>query len=288
MLTFDTPGPIRAALKLAFGQALILATDRRDTTVGMYPRDPDDPADVRTAEDAHVDFTSGRLLVSVPEPRESSNTAGAVNLVVELPTGSSVQGDAIASDFRGRGTLGECRLATGLGHIRLDRTGAVHLNAALGEITVDHATGGVEATAESGDVRIRRVDGRATVRTTGDGDIDIDNVTGIARAHADTGEIHIGSAHAGVEARTTHGDIHLEEVVRGSVSASTTFGAIDIGIAEGTTAQLDLDCGAGTVYKSLSLMENPPPSEEHVHVHARTVIGDIVIRRSPTGPRLAP
>ncbi|MEU1127744.1 DUF4097 family beta strand repeat-containing protein [Streptomyces sp. NPDC005899] len=282
MLTFDTPGPIRAALKLTFGQALFITTDRGATTVDLYPRDPADPADVRTAESARVDYAGGRLLVSVPEPREASGAAGAVSLVVELPTGSSIHGDAVATDFRSKGTLGECRLATGLGHIRLDRTGTVRLNSALGEIDVDHVTGGVEATAESGDVRIRRIDGRATLRTTGDGSIEIGNVTGIARAHADVGDIRIGSAHAGVEVRTTQGDIRLEEVVRGSVSAGTTFGEIDIGIADGTTAQLDLDCGAGKVYRSLSLLEDRTMSEEHVHVHARTVIGDIVIRRSPS------
>ncbi|MEW1616136.1 MULTISPECIES: DUF4097 family beta strand repeat-containing protein [unclassified Streptomyces] len=250
----------------------------------MYPRDPDDPADVRMAEEARVDYRSGRLLVSVPEPHKGSGAAGAVTVVVELPTGSSIHGDAVATDFWSKGTLDECRLATGLGHIRLDRTGAAHLSAALGEVTVNHATRSLEVTAESGDVRVHRIDGRATVRTTGDGDITIDHVTGVARVHAETGDIRIGSAHAGVDARTTQGNICLEKVVRGSISADATFGAIDIGIAEGTTAQWDLDCGAGKVYKALSLLESRPPSDEHIHVHARTVIGDIVVHRSPAGP----
>ncbi len=281
MLTFDTPGPIRAVLELTFGEARILATDRGDTTVCMHPCDPDDPADIHAAEHAHVDYTSGRLLVRVPEPRTA---AGAVTLVIELPTGSSVHADAVATDFRCEGTVGVCRLTTRLGQIQLDRTGPVHLYATLGEITVDHVSGGAEATAQSGDVRIRRIDGRATLRTTDDGNIDVSSVTGIVRTRTDTGHIRIGSAYAGVEVRTVQGDIRLEEVVRGSVSADATFGEIDIGIADGTTAQLDLDCGSGKVYKSLSVLENRPPSEEHVHVHARTVIGDIVVRRSTTSP----
>ncbi|MEW2571447.1 DUF4097 domain-containing protein [Streptomyces sp. NPDC057621] len=284
MLTFDTPGPIQVVLELAFGQAQILATDRRNTRVGMRPQDPGDPVDVRTAEHARVDYTSGRLLVSVPEPGCSAGVVGAVTLVIELPTGSNIHGEAVATDFRCSGTVGRCRFTTGLGHIRLDRTGTVRLDAAFGEITVNHVGGDAEATANSGEVRIDRIDGSATIRTTGEGDIEVGDVAGIVRARTDAGCIRIGSARAGVEALTSQGDILLEEVVRGSVSADTTSGQIDIGIADGTTAQLDLDCGSGKAYKSLSLLESRPLLEEHVHVSARTVTGDIVVCRSPASP----
>ena len=41
---------------------------------------------------------------------------------VELPTGSSVHGDLAAGDVQSSGALGECRLKTSVGHLRLDRT----------------------------------------------------------------------------------------------------------------------------------------------------------------------
>lgn len=284
MPTFDTPEPIHTVLDLVFGQARIVASDRTDTTVDVRPRDRTDPADVTTAERTRVDYADGRLQVTVPKPRGSSSTDGAVIVVIELPTGSSVHGSAAATDFRCEGVVGECRLTTGFGHIELDRTGTVHLTASLGDITVERATGGVEVTAGRGNVRIGEIDGTAPAAQAADGRATAGEATGVVRVHADNGDIHIGWADAGVEAKTARGDIRIEEVARGSVVADTAFGAIEVGIADGAAAQLDLNSAAGTVYESLALFDSAQPSDETVQVRARTFIGDIVVRRSTFGP----
>ncbi|WP_186768234.1 DUF4097 family beta strand repeat-containing protein [Streptomyces qinzhouensis] len=280
MPTFDTPAPVLVTLSLAFGQVRIVASDRTQTLVEAYPRDRDDQDDVRTAERLHIEYADGRLLVNVPEP---GGSGGAVLVVIAVPTGSSVSGQGIVTDFLGVGELGECRLSTGLGHIRLHRTGSLRLAAALGDIRVDRAVGTVEVTADHGDVHLGLAEGKTTITAKGEGDATVGEVRGVARLHAEKGCIKVGRAHADVEARTSHGDIDVGEVTQGFVAAATTFGNIRVGVAGTSGAHLSLDSAAGTVYTALSLLGADEHSDEVVRVQARTVIGDVVVERSGAG-----
>lgn len=277
MPAFDTPAPVSVGLNLMFGEVRIVASDRAETTVEAYPRDSGDPDDVQAAEQLQIEYADGRLLVNVPEP---GGSGGAVIVAMTVPTGSILHGRGTAVDFLAVGVLGECHLSTGLGDIRLDRTGSLQLAASFGDITVDRAAGSVEATADRGDVHLGQVEGRATIRAMGEGDATVGEVRGVARTHAEKGHIRINRAHADVEARTTQGDIDIGEVVRGSVVTTTTFGSIRVGVAETTSARLSLDSAAGTVYTSLSLLEAWAQADEVVRVQARTVIGDVLVERS--------
>ncbi|MFE7183207.1 DUF4097 family beta strand repeat-containing protein [Streptomyces erythrochromogenes] len=279
MPIFDTPAPISVVLNLMLGQVRIVASDRTESTVEAFPRDSDDQDDVQAAEQLRIEYVGGRLLVNIPKP---GGSGGAVILVIAVPTGSSLRGRGVAADFLAVGKLGECHLHTGLGHIRLDRTGSLRLSASFGDITVDQAAGNVEVMANCGDVHLGQVEGRTTVRAMGDGSATVGEVRGAARLHTDRGAIRIGRAHIGVEARTTQGDIDIEEVARGAVLATTTYGSIRIGVAEPSNASLSLDSGAGTVYTSLSLLAAQMEADEAVRVEARTVIGNVVVERSPS------
>ncbi|GAA1938399.1 DUF4097 family beta strand repeat-containing protein [Streptomyces durmitorensis] len=279
MPTFATPSPVQVVLSLVCGQVRIVASDRADTTVEAYPCDGDDPDDVQTAQQVRIDYADGRLLVNVPEPGGSGG-GGAVIVVLAVPTGSSLHGRGMAADFLGAGELGECRLNTGLGHIRLHRTGSLQLVAALGDITVDRAVGTVEATADHGDVRLGLVEGSATISAKGEGDATVEEVRGIACLYAEQGAIWIGRAHDDVEVRTIHGDIDVGEMRQGSMIGATTFGSIRVGVAETSGARLLLDSAAGTVSTALSLLATHEQSAQVVFVQARTVIGDVVVERS--------
>jgi hypothetical protein len=279
---FDTPQPILATIGLDIGSARLIARDRTRTVVDVRPRDPRDPCDTATAARAHVTFRAGELVVSVPKARGLPGS-GAVLLDVTLPTGSRVHAHALAADFHGTGQVGECRITTGCGHIHLARTGPLRLSSVLGNVTVDHVSGDLEATAECGDVSIRRVDGAAEVnRTTGS--TRLGEVTGDVRVYADSGDLHIGRAHAAVEARAAQGDIRIDETLRGPLTLETASGRLEVGIPDGAATSLDLDSHVGTVYRALDLLDTTatarPAGQEEVRVHARTIIGDIVVRRA--------
>ncbi|WP_330299318.1 DUF4097 family beta strand repeat-containing protein [Streptomyces sp. NBC_00503] len=279
---FDTPEPILVTIGLDIGHVRLTAGDRSRTTVEVRALDRDDASGVATAGRAGVAYTAGELVVSAPTARGLQGI-GAVIVDIELPSGSRVHGNALAADFRGTGRLGECRITAGCGHIRLDRTGPLLLSSVLGNVDVQHVAGDFEAVAGSGDVYIREIDG-AVEANRGTGDIRIGEVSGGVRVYADSGDLHIGRAHAAVEARATQGDIRIDAMLRGPLVLETASGKLEVGIPEGVRAHLDLDSHVGTVYQSLDFLDSsarkPEADAETVKVQARTLIGDIVIRRA--------
>jgi hypothetical protein len=281
MPEFDTPQPILATVELNVGSVRIAASDRTDTVVQVRPGDRSDPCDVATAQQARIVFASGQLVVAAPKPRGFPRGGGAVVIDIELPSGSRVRGDALAADFHCVGRLGECRLSTDCGHIELEEAGPLHLTTILGNVTVGHAVGDVEAFAEGGDVRIRVVDGTVQLNRT-KGNARIGEAKGDVHAYADSGDLHIGTAHASVEARASQGDIRVDETVRGPLVLETASGKLEVGIAVGMPTLLDLDSHVGTVYRSLELLDPEAQSDDAdaVRIHAHTIIGDIVVRRA--------
>lgn len=119
MPAFDTPEPISVTIELAAGDVRIDASDRTDTVVHVRPSDPSYEPDVRAAEQTRVEYAAGRLLVAAPKPRALSlfGKPGSVDVPIEMPAGSRVQGDAAAAAFRGTGRLGECRVKAALGDL---------------------------------------------------------------------------------------------------------------------------------------------------------------------------
>lgn len=281
MPTFDTPEPISVVISLIVGDARIIASDRTDTVVEVSPSDPSSEADLKAAEQTRVEFSHGRLLVKATKQwRHYSpfSSVESVDVVIELPLDSHVQGDASMADLRSEGRLGECRFTTATGHIWLDHTGPLQLNTGVGSITVDRAVGHAEVTG-SGEVRIREIDGPAVIKNL-NGDTWVGEVTGDLRCNAANGNISVDRSHATIDAKTANGNIRIGEVVRGSVALGTASGELEVGIHKGTAALLDVRSQFGRVRNSLDSSDGPEPSDETVEVRARTSSGDIVIRRS--------
>ena len=182
------------------------------------------------------------------------------------------------TDFRCEGRLGDCRITTGLGHIELDRADLPRLKSGIGDIGVDHATGHLEITAGSGDVRVRELDAGAVIKNS-NGDTWVGVAGGDLLVKAANGSIAVDVAQAGVAAKSANGDVRLGEVVRGSVVLETRLGDLEVGIREGTAAWLDVSAKAGRVHNALDVADGPEPSAESVEVRARTSAGSVVIRR---------
>ncbi|HEX3791993.1 MAG TPA: DUF4097 family beta strand repeat-containing protein [Pseudonocardiaceae bacterium] len=280
MPTFDTPDPISATIEVAIGDVRITASARTDTIVDVRPSDGSHDLDVRAAEQTRVEFTAGRLLVKAPKQRGIGvfGKVGSIDVTVELPIGSSLQGDAAVGAFRSVGRLGDCRIKIATGDIQLDETGAVDLTT-VGTITVDQVTGHAEVRTGTGKMRLGRIDGTAVLKNA-NGDILIGEVTGELRANTSNGDISVDSAAAGVNANSANGDVRVTSVTRGSASLKTGNGEIEIGIRAGTAARLDVHTQFGRVRNELAVTESPEPTDETVDVRARTGFGDIVIRRS--------
>ncbi len=280
MPTFDTPEPISATVELVLGDVRISATDRGDTVVTVEPGDASNDEDRKAAELTRVEYANAQLLVKAPKLRSwlPRRTGGSINVTIELPAGSHLHGTAGMADFHCDGALGECRVKTGLGDIRLDRTQALTIKSATGDISVDHAAGHADITVGSGDVRVRELDRTAVIKNS-NGDTWIGVAGGDLRVNAANGDIAVDLARATVGAKSANGDVRLGEVVRGSVVLETHLGDLEVGIREGIAAWLDVRSTAGKVHNALDAADAPESSTDTVEVRARTTVGDVVIRR---------
>ena len=280
MPTFETPEPISATIDVAVGDVRISAGDHSATVVDVRPSDASRDEDVKIAQLTRVEYANQQLLVKAPKPRSwlTRSGGGSVDVTIELPAGSHVHGAGQSTDFSCEGRLGECRIRTGLGHIRLDRADTLSLKSGIGDISVARATGHADVTTGSGEVRLRDLDAGAVVKNA-NGDTWVGTAGGDVRLSAANGSIALDVARAGVVAKSSNGDVRLGEVVRGSVVLETRLGDLEVGVREGTAAWLDVHATAGRVHNALEAAEAPGPSAETVEVRARTTAGSVVIRR---------
>ncbi len=279
MPTFETPEPILVTLELAVGELRVAASDRTDTVVEIRPSDDTDESDVKAAAQVRVDYANGILQVTGPKRIfDFSRKTRSVDVSIELPSGSQLSAHILLGDVRCAGRLGECRLKT-TGDVRLEETGPLRLHTGIGHVTAERVTGGAEISTGTGKIQIGDIDGTAVIKNS-NGDTTIDAVTGDVRVRNANGAINVGRAGSGVDAKTSNGGIRLGEVVRGSVALGTAVGDLEIGVAEGTAAWLEVSTGLGHVANLLENTSRPEETDETVEVRGRTSYGDITIRRS--------
>ena len=281
MPKYETPEAISVTLELGVGDVRITASDRTNTVVEVRPSDEADESDVKAAQQVRVDYANGTLQVTGPKARvfdfSRKNQVGRRGHRTAQRFGG-VRGDAGGRLPLGR-RLGECGFKTSVGKVRLEQTGPLRLHTSAGQVTADAIAGHAEISTGSGKVQIGEIEGSAVVKNS-NGDIAINTVTGDVRVRTANGDISVERAGAGVEAKTANGSIRLGEVARGSVVLETAMGDLEVGIAEGTAAWLEVNTGFGHVRNLLDEAARPSESDETVEVRGRTSYGDITIRRS--------
>ncbi|MFF4714935.1 DUF4097 domain-containing protein [Streptomyces eurythermus] len=278
MPSFDTPEPISVTARVDAGSIQFAASDRLDTVVQVRARNPKKDLDVRTADQTEVSCANGALTIRTPKSNLFGRT-GVVDVTVELPAGSRVDMTGAWTQVLGEGRLGEVRVKTSSGDVRLDATGPLELTASHGSITVDRVEGRAEISTSTGSLRVGLLDGPAVLKNS-HGGTTVDVATGALRVSNANGDIEVRRAEDSVTATTAHGTVRVGDVARGTVQLETSYGAIDLGIREGTAAWLDVSSGAGQVRNALTASGAPDTAEDTVQVRARTRYGNIDIRRA--------
>ncbi|MFG2334349.1 DUF4097 domain-containing protein [Streptomyces sp. NPDC048604] len=278
MPSYDTPEPITAVLEFDAGTVRVLAGKRTTTVVEVLPRDAAEEADVKAVQQTKVTYADGTFTLKGPKKRSLFGRTGSMDVTVELPAGSNLQGSFPMADILCSGLLGDCRVKTSMGDIRLAEAGTVDLRTSHGDVSVERASGDARIQA-FGRVEVGTVGGAANIRN-GNGDTEIGEVSGPLKLDASNGRISVGAAHSGVEAKSANGAIRVGEAPRGRVELRTSVGDIEIGIPEATAAWLDVHTGFGRVENSLGASEGPGGANDTVEVQARTAVGDILVRRA--------
>ncbi|MDN3271110.1 DUF4097 family beta strand repeat-containing protein [Streptomyces sp. MA15] len=278
MPSFDTPEAISVTARVEAGSVQFTAGERADTVVEVRPRDPKKDLDVRAADQTEIAYAGGVLTLRTPKPGLFGRT-GTVDVTVGLPAGSRVDLTGAWTQVFGEGLLGEVRVKTSSGDVRLDGTGPLTVTASHGSVSVDRVTGATEITTSSGSVRAGLLDGPAVLKNS-HGTTTVGAATGELRVGGAHGDIDIARAEDSVTATTAHGAVRLGEVARGTVQLETSTGAIEVGVRAGTAAWLDARSASGQVRNALTASGAPEDAEDTVTIRARTRHGNIHVRRS--------
>ncbi|WP_201294942.1 MULTISPECIES: DUF4097 family beta strand repeat-containing protein [unclassified Nocardiopsis] len=172
MQRFDTPTPISAALDVPAGRVQLIAADRTDTAVEIRPADPARGRDAKAAEQTAVAYADGVLRIQAPEAgNQHLGPSGAVEVTVQLPSGSSVRGTAAGCELRGVGRLGDVVFDGAYRRTKIDEAAGLRLTAVDGDVEVGRLTGPAEITTARGDIRVTEATAGALVLTTRTGDV---------------------------------------------------------------------------------------------------------------------
>jgi DUF4097 and DUF4098 domain-containing protein YvlB len=280
MPVFSTPKPIDLAIKLPVGRLDVVASDRTDTVVTVWPTNPEKPMDRRGADETKVDFDGQRITITGPRPRFSIvGPTESIDVRVELPTGSRLTAELSVGSVRATGRFGATRIKALTGSVEVGDTGDLWLRAGHGSTIVGTVDGGAEITADHGQIRIGAVTGDAILKASY-GNVHIGEAGGDVEAKLSYGDLEIAKALASVTAKTAYGSIQLREVSSGSIQLETGYGPVTIGVRPGVPAWLDLSSRDGRVRNEIDGNRAPDESEQSVAVRARTQYGDITIQRA--------
>lgn len=290
MTTYPVTGPLTLELDLAVGDVRIIASDRDDADVTVAPQHPGKASSVRGAEQTNVTSAGNRLTVRNGRGWRTFSplrTPDAVDITVAVPTGTAVTGTLIAGSIRADGPLGACNLTVTHADLTVDDVASLTVKSSSGAVSAGHIAGDATVSASYGAVRLQSVAGKLDVKNSY-GDISIGVVHGPCVVRGGYGAISVDRALDAVRAKTAHGRTTLHEVCRGSVAVESSYGAIEIGVHDGTAAWLDVDSTHGRFRNELTPSAVPGSDEDRVSIHARTSYGDIVVARTPAPLRKEP
>jgi hypothetical protein len=274
MPTFATPGPISATVEVAGAEVRVTASERTDTVVLVEPLNAASRTDVKVANKTKVDFAGGQLTVKTMVPGDKN---GSVAITIDLPVGSSLITHLAYSGMHAVGPVGNCELQMASGRVRLDHTGALRANISAGEVEIGHIAGRADIDGATFAVRIGEAEGPVRIASSG-GQARIGHAMADVELSSGSGGFDIDSADGSVTATTGSGAIRIGRMSRGHARLTNGSGDIEVGISDGTVADLDVNSERGSVRNSVASHEHPEEPDE-VTVHARTRHGDIIVQR---------
>jgi DUF4097 and DUF4098 domain-containing protein YvlB len=235
----------------------VIAGDTTETVVEVTSRHDAPQARVSATDD-------GRRVTVDVRHRRLGNTP-RLDIVVRIPTGSTVDLGTASASLTTSGVLASARAKTASGELSIEQVeGDAEVRSASGDIQLGTIGGGVKAKSASGDLNVARVGGRCIAASA-------------------SGAVDIGWAEGDiVTATTASGDVTVRDAVHGEVICKSTSGDVAIGVRKGTLVWLDLTTVSGRTVQNLVPEAAPEGDEERLlRVRAQTVSGNITI--SPSG-----
>jgi len=216
MQTFATPAPVTAVLTVPAGRIQVTAADRDTATVEVRPADPAKGRDVKLAAQVTAACSDGILRISAPDGHRVLGSSGAVEVTVQLPSGSAVRATTASARFTTTGPLGEVTLDSAQATVSLEQAATARLAVTDGDITVGRLGGDADIRTVKGDIQVTEATRGTLVLRTEAGAITVTAAAGTSAtldAGTTVGRISNALTNAGgtpaltIHATTTVGDI---------------------------------------------------------------------------------
>jgi DUF4097 and DUF4098 domain-containing protein YvlB len=285
--TFQTPGPVRADVRIGSGEIRFETVDTAETTVTLEPlRDND--ATQRAVEEARIELREygGRYEVLVEVRDHGGRSFGLgrgadVRVELRCPEETEIETRTGSADVEGRGRYGSVDVETGSGDVHFDEvTGDTRISAASGDVDVERIGGEARINTASGDVQLSTVSGAAKINSAS-GDVTLRQAGDSVDVNSASGDVFVGEVASSVTVSTASGDQQIERAGQGKVTLKSASGDLEIGIPEGSTLWVDARSRSGEVRSELPVSETAPEGEgPHIELRANTMSGDISVTRA--------
>lgn len=283
MPSFTTPGPAALVVRFAAGRLTVRTADGTEevttTVVDVRPGNPDSAADVELAVATSVEQHGDTIEVIAPTSKGWFGRNPRLDVRCVVPAQSRVDIDVKSADVQLTGELGRAAVSSASGDVAIEHAGELQVRTASGDVSCRSVGGNASVSTASGDAHLGTIAGSAEL-STASGDVDVTQIAGDARARSASGDIGLREAGGSVTARTASGDIRIDSIRRGSAEIDSASGDVDLGVALGTAAWLDVQALSGTVSSTLDPADAPGDDAETVSIHAHTLSGDIRVRRA--------
>lgn len=263
--TFPLTEDIELVVRIGHGSLVVNAIDdAKEAVVKLSPRDPtSDVLDRFT-----VELRGSTLQVNGPRQGGLLDLIGswrrereAVDVVVEVLTGTPVKVVSASADVTVTGRCGDADLTTGSANV-----------------TVDTVNGDFRLRCGSAETHVRRVSGGAQVRA-GSGAAHFGAVGGLLECGFGSGQVSAGEVRGGVRVRGGAGAADVGATY-GDVDIAFGSGPIRIGLPAGVPARVDVTSGSGRVHSDVAVEKSPTASGQPISVRARTGSGDVHLTRA--------
>jgi DUF4097 and DUF4098 domain-containing protein YvlB len=284
MTTFTTPGPAALTVRFAAGRLVVNAVDgdgsAATTTVDVRPANPDSTTDVEHAAATLVEQRGDTIEVIAPSTKGWFGRSPRLDIRAAVPSHSRVDADVKSADVELLGQFGRVSITTASGDMSVGHAAELSARTASGDLACRSVGGDATVTTASGDARLDAVAGSAQV-STASGDVAVGRVDGDARVRTASGDVGLNHTGGSVSARTASGDVRVASVRSGTVQIDSASGDVEIGVATGTAAWLDVQSLSGSVSSDLDAADAPGDDAATVSIHAHTLSGDVHVRRAP-------
>jgi DUF4097 and DUF4098 domain-containing protein YvlB len=260
---FAVSAALEASTRLGNGRVTVERAEDGVAWAAVEAADSASEASVELAARATISLLGNQLVVDVPDSGRLFRRAElAVTFGLPPQSGLSVKGGMVDVTVRG----GVAALAVKLG---------------TGDVDVDEATSAVAVKAGQTNVVLGRA-GTVAV-STGQGSLRADDV-GVTAFKTGQGTVHLGRTAGAVAVKGGSVDLTVQEAGPGEIAFTAGAGSASVGVAAGTTVELDLLSGAGDVRCDLPLEASAPSGGAALRVRLKTGSGNLSVSPAAAVP----